>query len=205
MTHSHHSKNLFWLMLILLISFIGLWKFYQFWLFRGMARREALFMPLAEAAARRHDVSPALVKAVIWKESRWLPTVVGRHGEIGLMQITSGAVEDWQRMKKQPAPLRNDLFKPELNIEIGTWYLAWTGNHWQDYKAREILQLAEYNAGYTRVSKLWKPDSPDQDLPLEKISFPSTRDYIKQILARKVHYENQKHANNQDQFQPGQP
>jgi soluble lytic murein transglycosylase len=164
-----------------------------------------LFMPLAEAAAKRHDVSSALVKAVIWKESRWLPTVVGRHGEIGLMQIMPGAVEDWQRLNKQATPTRSDLFKPELNIEIGTWYLSWTGNHWQGYKAREILQLAEYNAGYNRVSKLWKPDSPEQDLPLEKISFPGTRDYIKQILERKVYYENQEHANNKDPSQPGQP
>ena len=119
------------------------------------------------------------------------------------MQITQGAIEDWQLLNKQAA--RNDLFKPELNIEIGTWYLSWTGNHWQNYKAREILQLAEYNAGYNRVSKLWKPDSPEQDLPLDKISFPGTRDYIKQILDRKVHYENQKHASNQNQYQPGQP
>lgn len=199
MTHSYHnSKNLFWLMLILLVSFIALWKFYQFWLFRGMARREALFTPLVEEAARRHELSPSLVKAVIWKESRWLPTVVGGHGEVGLMQITPGAVADWQRLEKQAAPLRRDLFSPALNIEIGTWYLAWTGKHWQDYKAREILQLAEYNAGYTRVSKLWKPESPELDLPLTKISFPGTRDYIKQILARKAHYEKKEHASNKD-------
>ena len=50
-------------MLIMLVSFIGLWKFYQFWLFRGMARREALFAPLAEAAHGVMMSLPALVKA----------------------------------------------------------------------------------------------------------------------------------------------
>lgn len=186
-----NGKRLFWLMLAMLCCIGGLWKFYQYWVFRDLARREALFVPLAEAAAARHGVSPALVKAVIWKESRWLPTVTGGHGEVGLMQITQGAVDDWQRLEKQPPPRRGDLFKPELNIEIGTWYLAWTGKHWSEYKSREILQLAEYNAGYTRVNKLWKPQSPEEELPLEKISFPGTRDYIKQILAKKAYYERQ--------------
>lgn len=189
--HYHKGRHLFWLMLIFLLSLIGLWKFYQSWLFRGLARREALFMPVAEAAARRHGIPSSLVKAVIWKESRWLPNVVGKDGEIGLMQITQGAVDDWRRLEKQPAPSRGDLFKPELNIEIGTWYLAWTGKHWRGYKSQEILQLAEYNAGYTRVNKLWKPESPDQELALEKISFPGTRDYIKQILIKKSHYDKQ--------------
>ena len=205
MAQKRNYRILCWLLLILLIGCASAWKIFDSLRLRNLARREQMFMPLAEAAAARHGLAAELLKAVIWRESRWQPLVVGAHGEVGLMQITNGAVLDWQRVKRKSAPSRAELFQPAVNIEIGAWYLSQAGEHWREYKSKEILQLAEYNAGYTRVSKLWKPDSPDQDLPLEKISFPSTRDYIKQILARKAHYENQKHANNQNQFQSGQP
>lgn len=40
---------------------------------------------LIAAAARRHGVSPSLVKAVIWRESKFDPSMVGQAGERGLM------------------------------------------------------------------------------------------------------------------------
>ncbi|NLF94412.1 MAG: lytic transglycosylase domain-containing protein [Oligosphaeraceae bacterium] len=189
MARQHNLKLLCWLLIILVLGCAAAWKVCDVLRLRSLAQREKTFAPLAEAAAFRHGLNPALVKAVIWRESRWQPLVVGAHGEVGMMQITPGAVADWQRVNRKSAPARAELFQPELNIEIGTWYLAQAGRHWQDYRAKEILQLAEYNAGYGRVSKLWKPPQPDQEVPLEKISFPSTRDYIIQILSKKVDYE----------------
>ncbi len=176
-------------MLILLIGCASAWKIFDSWRLQSLAKREKMFAPLAEAAAARYAVSPGLVKAVIWRESRWQPLVVGAHGEIGLMQITAGAVADWQRVNRKSAPTRAELFQPSTNIEIGTWYLSQAEQHWQEYRSKEILQLAEYNAGYGRVSKLWKPPTPEQEVTLEQISFPSTRDYIMQVLKKKVEYE----------------
>lgn len=191
MARRHNIKLLCWLLIILLVGCATAWRVFDVLRLRSLARREKMFAPLAEAAALRHSLEPALVKAVIWRESRWQPLVVGGHGEVGLMQITAGAVSDWQRVNRKSAPTRAELFQPGLNIEIGAWYLSQAGRHWQDYRSKEILQLAEYNAGYGRVSKLWKPAQPEQEVPLEGISFPSTRDYIMQILSKKVEYEKQ--------------
>ena len=189
-------KTLLFLLIFMLVSFLIAWKLYERFLNNDLSKRESMYCALAEEIAAKHSVPSALVKAVIWKESRWQANVVGGHGEIGLMQITDGAVADWQRLqKKDKKPSRKDLFKPELNIEIGTWYLSWTSGHWKDYKAAELLQLAEYNAGYTRVNTLWKPKNPQDDLALEKISFPSTRDYIRQVLERKKYYEKLENTN----------
>ncbi|MDD3695500.1 MAG: transglycosylase SLT domain-containing protein [Lentisphaeria bacterium] len=187
------GKTLLFLMLFLMLASFLLWRFYQSWVFDDLEQREKLFAGFAEEAAARHQVDPALVKAIIWKESRWLPGALGSHGEIGLMQITLAAVEDWSRLQKQKMPKRAELFQPELNIEIGTWYLSWTLSQWSDYKSAEILQIAAYNAGHSRVSKLWRPESPELELDLEQISFPGTRDYIKQVLARKQHYRKSIH------------
>ncbi|NMA48046.1 MAG: lytic transglycosylase domain-containing protein [Lentisphaerae bacterium] len=158
---------------------------------RAVVKHERELTPLIDDAAFRHDLSPALIKAVIWKESRFDPTCVGDKGEIGLMQLTPGAVEEWRRRNPRPKVSAKELENPALNIEIGAWYLAWTGRHWEKYASKDILQLAEYNAGYGRVSKLWLPSSPELPITLEKISFPGTRSYIKQVLERRRHYEEQ--------------
>lgn len=163
---------------------------------RGMewmtaARNEVELLPLIRAAAARHDVPEELVRAVIWKESRFNSAAVGSKGEIGLMQITDGAVQDWARRRRQKKPVRRELFKPEVNLEIGTWYLAQCGRHWDGYLSRDILQLAEYNAGRRKVLKDWAPSRAADSLSLDAISYPGTQDYISQILARRAYYRKQ--------------
>jgi len=153
--------------------------------------REKNLDPVIARAAARHGVPVALIKAVIWKESRFNAREIGGKGEIGLMQITPGAVEEWRRANRQTPLDPRRLTDPEVNIEIGAWYLAWAARHWQDYASRDILQLAEYNAGYGRVSKLWKPADPKQKITIADISFPGTRSYIKQVLKRRQFYEQQ--------------
>ncbi|MEI6568895.1 MAG: transglycosylase SLT domain-containing protein, partial [Verrucomicrobiota bacterium] len=39
------------------------------------------------AAANRYRIDPALIKAIVWKESRFHPEARGRVGELGLMQL----------------------------------------------------------------------------------------------------------------------
>ena len=143
---------------------------------------------IAEASAR-HGVPESLIRALIWRESKFNPRTVGKAGEIGLMQIMPGAVADWCSATGNPAPSKKALFHPGNNIEIGTWYLAQAGRHWKDYRSREILQLSEYNAGYGNVSKNMKPKSPDDELKLSDITIPSTRKYVEDILAKKAEYE----------------
>lgn len=140
--------------------------------------------------AEKYDVSASLVKAIIWKESRFKVKAVGKAGEIGLMQIMPIAVEEWRKgnnLKK--APSREKLFEPSVNLEIGVWYLAWTGKHWDGYASKEILQLSEYNAGYGNVIKNWKPKKPGDIVKIENITIASTRQYITEILDKKAEYE----------------
>src|SRR5437660_5608042 len=47
------------------------------------------------AAAERYGVERALVKAVVWRESKFNPTVHGRANEIGLMQLQEVAAQEW--------------------------------------------------------------------------------------------------------------
>lgn len=139
-------------------------------------------------AAGRHRVSPFLVKAVIARESAFNPWAVGAKGEIGLMQITKGAVEDWERHTGQHCPLPGLLFDPRLNIEIGTWYLGRAVGSWRQHRDRDVLALAQYNAGRQNALK-WAPKDPREEVHLSRISFPSTREYIRVVLANWQRFE----------------
>ena len=48
---------------------------------------------LIRAVATENHVDPMLVKAVVWRESRFNPRAHGRAGELGLMQIMPAAAE----------------------------------------------------------------------------------------------------------------
>ena len=168
---------------------------------KSLAWRESLFASLIEETAARHGLQPALVKAVVWRESLYDPRCRGKQGEIGLMQLMDGAVRDWAKANGQPVPSRSQLFRPELNLEIGSWYLAKAMSHWQEYTEPEILALAEYNAGFSRVDKMWRPKDKSQKLSPEMISFPGTRDYIILILRKRKEYESRSSV----QQQPTKP
>ncbi len=144
---------------------------------------------LVAKASAKHGVPPQLIKAIIWQESRYKPYVRGKAGEIGLMQIRpETAVVEWQRGNRLSfTPTESQLFDPENNIDIGTWYLAWTAKHWKGYKSQLMLQIAEYNAGYSNAKK-WKPAKPDTEMKLSDITFKSTRTYVENVMAKMKEY-----------------
>ena len=55
---------------------------------------ESRFDSQIRQAALKYNVSPALVKAVIWRESRFKPKARGSVGEVGLMQIRELTAQD---------------------------------------------------------------------------------------------------------------
>ncbi len=143
--------------------------------------------PVVEAAARQNGLSPALVMAVIWKESRMKSNCVGKAGELGLMQVMPIAAEEWRRVHPGQKVDSRTLREPEDNVKIGCWYLAWCGAHWKKRSCPEILQLAEYNAGYGHVKK-WIPKDPTKPVTLDMLP-ESVQSYVTQVLEQKVHFE----------------
>jgi soluble lytic murein transglycosylase len=143
-------------------------------------------------AARRYGVPPDLIRAVIWRESRFHPDLMGTHGERGLMQITEAAAADWTRAEKIETFVPTDLFDPKVNIEAGTWYLRQALAYWADRDDSIPFALAEYNAGRSRVSR-WvgavDPANPTtaEDL-VATMDFPATRRYLSAIIARYEYY-----------------
>ncbi|MFV0337158.1 MAG: lytic transglycosylase domain-containing protein [Chthoniobacterales bacterium] len=148
------------------------------------------FDSLIENAAHQYELEPELIKALIWQESRFDPTATGKAGERGLMQVMEPAASDWVEAKKitnfQPA----DLFDAKTNIDAGTWYLARAIRNHKDKKDPLPFALAEYNAGRTRVKEWMKNIDENADAKefMTIIEFPTTQNYIENILARREFY-----------------
>lgn len=172
-------------------AFLGADRAYvvQEGIFRERFRR---FDGMIEQAALRHGVSPSLIKAVIWRETRFKPDVAGSRGERGLMQITEAAAKDWVDAEKIETFVVTDLFDAKTNIDAGAWYLARGLRHWAHKNDPVPFALAEYNAGRTRVRR-WERDSgrtvefTAQDLQ-QAMDFPATKQYVGDIVERHRRY-----------------
>ena len=142
------------------------------------------------AAAEKHNVDPLFIKAVIYRETRFNPNRRGGAGEVGLMQIIpSKAVTDWAIAHNVEVPCDGILFRPQVNIDIGTWYLKQGLKRWRRYKYCHELALCQYNAG-GRWAKKWAPEKFEDDFT-KRISIGSTKEYVKSIMKKYTNYRTQ--------------
>ena len=144
------------------------------------------------AIATAHQLDPMLVKAVVWRESRFDPQKIGTAGERGLMQVTEKAAEEWARENKIDNFRAEDLFDAKTNLEAGTWYLQRASQHWKTQTDPIPFALAEYNAGASRAQR-WAGGDETAPIPpkdfLKNIDFPGTRKYVESIVDRYEFYK----------------
>jgi soluble lytic murein transglycosylase-like protein len=114
---------------------------------------------LIEAAAGRHRVDKALIKAVIKAESNFDHRAVSPKGAQGLMQLMPQTASNLQVINS---------FEPEANIEGGVRYLRYLIDV---YGGDLHLALAAYNAGEKAVAS-------HRGIP----PYSETRNYVRRVL-----------------------
>ena len=126
---------------------------------RDAARREQSTMPTANAAATeiaiaatsnsagllaqvsaRYSLSPALLEALVWQESRWQHNAISPKGAVGLTQLMPATARE----------LGVDPRDPIANLDGGARYLRLMLDHFNGDVAKA---LAAYNAGASRVER----------------------------------------------------
>src|ERR1700758_1620318 len=142
---------------------------------------------LIRAVELENHLDPMLVKAVVWRESRFDPRKHGSHGERGLMQVSEKAAKEWARENKIDNFKVEQLFDAKTNLEAGTWYLHRAFERWEAQSDPTPFALAEYNAGASRAER-WSGRNTAADIPvkqfLQNIDFPGTRKYVDSIIER---------------------
>ena len=154
------------------------------------------FDSLIVKVAREYNLDPRLIKAVVWRESRFQADMTGRNGERGLMQVSEIAARDWAAAKGVRDLRPEQILTPEMNLEIGTWYLSKAVQRWNSEDNAVPFALAEYNAGKSRVDR-WirtalqkkKGQPVTAETFQDSIDFPSTARYVRAILARYDFYK----------------
>jgi soluble lytic murein transglycosylase len=158
------------------------------WWLRHEWREDSQDIPIL-AAARRYGVEPGLVKAIVWRESRFNPDRRGKAGEIGLMQIRDPAAREWARAERLNSFTGESLFDPGTNTLAGTWYLEKLLKRYTQTDNPLPYALADYNAGRGNVLK-WEqgPAATNSAAFIQQINFPGTRNYIRAVIQRCEHY-----------------
>ena len=121
-------------------------------------------------AAKRHNLDPDLVKAVIKVESNFNSSAISRKGAIGIMQLMPDTADDYNV---------SNPFNPKENIDGGTKYLK---KLMEMFSGDLELALAAYNAGENAVIKYGFRIPP----------YDETIDYVEKVL---MHYKNLKEKN----------
>jgi soluble lytic murein transglycosylase-like protein len=106
----------------------------------GRAEVPARYAAMVEHAAGLAGISPAILSALVWKESRWNPSALSPKGAVGLTQLMPGTARE---LGVNP----NDPFQ---NLIGGARYFRQVLESF-DYDVEKAL--AAYNAGPNRVRK----------------------------------------------------
>jgi soluble lytic murein transglycosylase len=157
-----------------------------------------VYQDLIDDQAQTQKLNPVLVRSLIRQESAFGPRALSSANAQGLMQIippTADQIVGEMGLSNVEVP--NDLAIPEVNITMGTYYIA---KMIRQFGGCVPLGLAAYNAGPMRmqafvssrpeVSLMTKKQSADpwDELWIDELPWSETSFYVKAILRNTILY-----------------
>jgi len=130
-------------------------------------KKEVPFGALIYQEAKKNNIRPELVAAVVQAESRFKPTARSGAGAVGLMQLVPRTGR-WMGAR--------DLTNPVQNIAAGTKYLKYLHER---FDGNETKMIAAYNAGEGNVKRFG-------GVP----PFKETRKYLTKVRSYEQEYKN---------------
>lgn len=127
---------------------------------KKLSVRRNRYASLIESTARRYNLHPELLHAVIRAESAYNPSAVSSAGAIGLMQLMPATATRYNV---------SDIYDPVQNVRGGAQYLRFLLDMFE-HDLR--LALAGYNAGENAVVKYGNRIPP----------YPETQKYVRKVM-----------------------
>jgi soluble lytic murein transglycosylase len=143
------------------------------------------YQAIIVAQAHEKHLSPALIAAVIYAETKFSPRESSA-GAKGLMQILPSTAGYLAHLSGGTTFQTGDLADPKVNIAYGSYYLRYLIDR---YGGEKLPAIAAYNAGLRNVDR-WvaKARAQDRSLSLANIAFPETRAYVERVLSAEAAY-----------------
>jgi peptidoglycan lytic transglycosylase len=152
-----------------------------------------------DAEARKYNLNPILVRSLIRQESAFGIRAKSTSNAQGLMQLIPPTAQEVARrlgIKKLDIP--EDVFRPEINIPLGTTYISMMLDQ---FGGSVPMALGAYNAGPTKMKifveardeikdLMAKPSSnPMDEIWFDELPWAETSFYIKAILRNTLLYK----------------
>ncbi len=143
------------------------------------------YRTLVTKVSERHGLSPAIIYSITRQESAFNPFARSWADAFGLMQLTPETARVLTSTNKLKLPY--ELFKPEVNINLGTKLFKRLKSKFNN---NYILAIASYNASQRVVKRWYKERYVDDPLEfIEKIPYKETRNYVKLVLRNFIIYK----------------
>ena len=173
------------LLLLVVLTFAG----WRLWRSDAVQMRFVYMWPYQNEIvtyARRNNMDPFLVAAVIKNESEFKPGAVSPVGAIGMMQImpeTGEWIAGQMGMKDYSI---HSLYNPGINIRMGCWYLSELK---YEFKDNMLLMLMAYNAGRGNTHGWMAANGWDYTFgEIKEIPYTESRNYVASVLHDRDEY-----------------
>jgi soluble lytic murein transglycosylase len=138
---------------------------------------------------RERGLDVSLAAGLVRSESWWNPTVRSTADARGLMQLVPGTGLRMARAEGLSDFDPAQLFQPELNLRLGTRYLAALVGQFGGDRA---AAAASYNAGEDKVAAWWAAfDAENVEFGPERVAripYKETRRYVRKVLEAAAWY-----------------
>jgi soluble lytic murein transglycosylase-like protein len=134
----------------------------------GLEARRAKYGPILDAAAAKHKIDPALLRAIAYVESRYNPFALGP--PCGAKQECARGIVQLMPIVCQDLGIAN----PYDVVEAADGAAKLLARHLAHFGGKEISAIAAYNWGRANVDRLGSKSLPGQ-----------VKEYIARVFARR--------------------
>ena len=182
---SSRRMRLYVLLLLAVLSLAG----WRLWRSDAVQMRFVYMWPYQSEIvtyARRNQIDPFLVAAVIKNESEFKPGAVSPVGAIGMMQIMPETGEWIAKQMGLEGYSIDSLYNPGINIRMGCWYLSELK---YEFKDNLLLMMMAYNAGRGNTHGWMSANGWDYTFgDIDRIPYPESRNYVASVLHDRDEY-----------------
>ncbi len=138
------------------------------------------FRDIVDKYSDRYGVDPLFALAVMRQESNFKADAGSYAGARGLMQIMPATGSSIARQIGLEDFEAEMLYDPEINIEMGIYYLD---RQLENFQENPVYCLGAYNGGPGSMSGwISRFGNMDEDEFIEHITFLETKEYIKRVM-----------------------